>query len=346
MKRVFVILFLTGIFNGFVFAQKTWTVAASPNVVKQYKGDLATGSVLADISWASTSSNACWPATENQWFNGNHVFYVSSIPAHAELYVTVIPDDPKQNMSIYGFQLGPNTTTMPPNITTCVACESERKWDRPKVGKTQDHTRTIYFNSTTDNYRIVIGVVGAEGLKTGTFKVKFDLKAAVEDKTPQAEIKCKSITLTTASVNTVKGNLSEGVVFKDLSWASTSSMACWPGTQNSKFTGNHVLYSVEIPTNLDIKFTVIPDEVKANFSIWAYQVGTNNNSLPPNIASCMACEAEQKWDYNKVGKTQDHTRFIEMNSMQGPYKFVIGVAGADGLKTGGYTLKIETSPMK
>ena len=327
------------------FSQKTWTFEPLANKSVQYKGDLAEGAVISDLSWASTSSMACWPATENTYFTGNHVFYVTSIPPHAELTLTVIPDDPNQNMSIYGYQVGLNNTLMPPDIATCVACESERKWDRPKTGRTQDHTRSIYFNSTTDSYRIVIGVAGANGLKTGKFKLKVVLKADVPSNEIQQEVVTKKITLT-GNTTTIKGNLSEGVIMNDLSWASTSSMACWPATQNLKFNGNHVLYETETPTNMDIKVTVIPDNTSANFSIYTIQTGTGKSELPPDIGSCSACEAEHKWDYPKRNKTQDHTRFVEINSFQGPWRLVIGVVGADKLTTGGYTLKIEMTPMQ
>jgi len=345
MKTLVIALFMTFALIQIVIGQKTWTFESQANKVLLYKGDLSQGAVIPDLSWASTSNNACWPATENTYFNGNHIFYVTSIPAHAELTVTVIPDDPSQNMSIYGFQDGLGHTALPPNISSCVACESERKWDRPKVGKTQDHTRSIYFNSTTDSYRIVIGVVGAEGLQTGTFKIKVDLKADVPNIAVQQEVITKKITLS-GNTTTLKGNLQDGVIIQNLDWASTSNMACWPGTQNTKFRGNHVFYETEVPTNMDIKITVIPDDVKANFSIYTIQTGVGRTDLPPNITTCTACEAEHFWDYPKKGKTQDHTRFVELNSFSGPWRLVIGVVGAETLTTGAYTLKIEMTPMK
>jgi hypothetical protein len=344
MKKHSLLLVLALFFTTIAFSQKKWSVPASPNKAALYKGDLADGAVIEDLSWASTSSNACWPATENTYFRGNHVFFVSSIPPNAELTVTVIPDDVNTNLSIYGFQLGTNTTNFPPDISSCVACESERKWDRPKVGKTQDHTRSIYFNSTTDSYRVVIGVAGADGLKTGTFNIKFDLKADEADNSVQEPVIAKKINLT-GTVTSISGNLNQGVKINDLSWASTSSMACWPATQNTKFRGNHVLYTHEMQTNLNYKITVIPKDVNANFSLYTIQDGIGQTSLPPDIRTCTSCEAEHKWDYKKAGKTQDHTRVIQIDSFQGPWRLVIGVSAADGLTTGDYTLKIETSPM-
>ncbi|PLX05053.1 MAG: hypothetical protein C0594_08290, partial [Marinilabiliales bacterium] len=142
-------------------------------------------------------------------------------------------------------------------------------------------------------------------------------------------------------VVSVKGNLSQGKVISDLTWAWSSSNACFPGTQKEKFTGNHVLYHSKLPRRAIMTITVIPDEKNANFSIYAYSIGTTNYSVVPNLSSCVSCEAEHKWDYPKSGKTQNHTRSISLNAINNPYNVVIGVVGANGLKTGGYTLKVE-----
>ena len=136
----------------------------------------------------------------------------------------------------------------------------------------------------------------------------------------------------------VKGDLSNGFIIDDLSWASKSSVACFPGTQNSKFRGKHVLYSMQLPAHSELKITVVPDNPDDNFSLYAYQIGATNYSTVPNLSSCVTCEADYKWDYPKRGKTQDHTRSVRLNAISHNYNVVIGVAGAEGLNTGGYTL--------
>ena len=88
------------------------------------------------------------------------------------MYVRVIPEDPNANMSIYGYQDSVNNTVYPPELSSCVSCEADYKWDYPKRGKTQDNTRTVFFNAINNPYRIVIAVVGANGLKTGAFKIE------------------------------------------------------------------------------------------------------------------------------------------------------------------------------
>jgi hypothetical protein len=138
-----------------------------------------------------------------------------------------------------------------------------------------------------------------------------------------------------------KGNLSQGQPLDDLSWAWSSANACFPETQKQKFTGNHVFFSGIIPKYSEMTVTLIPDDEHANFSIYAYEVGATNNELVPHLNSCIRCEADHKWDRPKVGKSQDHTRTVtDLVAINIPYKVVIGVAGAEGLATGGFTLKV------
>ena len=138
----------------------------------------------------------------------------------------------------------------------------------------------------------------------------------------------------------IKGNLGQGAKMENLSWAWKSSNACFPATQKLKFTGNHVLYATKLPPRAIMYITVIPDDKNANFSLYAYQIGTTNYSTVPDLNSCVSCEADYKWDYAKVNKTQDHSRMVELNSTTNAYNVVIGVVGSNGLTTGAYTLKI------
>ena len=142
----------------------------------------------------------------------------------------------------------------------------------------------------------------------------------------------------------VKGNLSEGQQMTDLSWAWNSAVACFPQTQVKKFTGNHVLYVIDIPRYSEVEATVIPDDKSANFSIYAYEVGqVNESNIVPKLSSCIRCEADHKWDYKYKGKTQDHTRTVKnLLAINNPYQAVIGIVGAEGLSVGGFTLLVNT----
>jgi hypothetical protein len=139
----------------------------------------------------------------------------------------------------------------------------------------------------------------------------------------------------------IKGNLNLGAKMENLNWAWNINIACFPAKQKQKFTGNHVLYHTVLPSKAMMSITVVPNDKTANFSLYAYQIGTTNYSTVPDLSSCVTCEADYKWDYAKVNKTQDHRRMVEVNSTNNSYNIVIGVVGADGLSEGGYTISIQ-----
>ncbi|MEL7532859.1 MAG: hypothetical protein AAFN10_16185 [Bacteroidota bacterium] len=140
----------------------------------------------------------------------------------------------------------------------------------------------------------------------------------------------------------VEGDLSDGILMEDLSWAWSSSNACFPATQQQKFTGNHVLYTANLPRYSELEVTVVPHDKNANFSIYAYEVGLNNDAVVPNLPRCIRCEADHKWDRNYKGKTQNHTRTVrDLIAINNPYKVVVGVVGAEGLTEGAYTLQFK-----
>lgn len=336
----FLLLFFLFAVTKAQFPEPVISINVEPNTTKEVVGNLSSGKIISDLSWASNSSVACFPGTQNSKFTGNHVLYGFSIPEYSEVTVTVIPKNRNANFSIYGYQTGITNYPVVPKLYSCVSCEAEHKWDYPKRGKTQDHTRSIFFNSTTHSYNIFIGVVGAEGLTTGEFTLKIELKSRVTNTNEQKPLKKYALKSEKGKTLTYTGDLSEGVKIHDLSWASKSSVACFPGTQNSKFTGSHIIYITEIPPHSIMDIQLIPDNPRANMSIYAYQIGTTNNSIVPNLNSCVTCEADYKWDYPKRGKTQNHTRKVSLNAINNPYKVVIGIAGANGLTTGTFKLKI------
>ncbi|MDX1942560.1 MAG: hypothetical protein SFU99_18490, partial [Saprospiraceae bacterium] len=141
----------------------------------------------------------------------------------------------------------------------------------------------------------------------------------------------------------IKGDLANGFVMKDLSWAWNSAVACFPQTQMKKFTGNHVLYATDLPSFSEMEVWVVPADENANFSLYAYEVGKiDKNNIVPNLSTCIRCEADHKWDYKKRGQTQDHTRRVkDIVAINNPYQVIIGVGGAEGLQKGAYTLNIK-----
>lgn len=141
----------------------------------------------------------------------------------------------------------------------------------------------------------------------------------------------------------IEGNLSDGIDMPDLSWAWNSAVACFPATQASKFTGHHVLYGLDLPAYTELEISVIPADKSADFSLYAYQVGSiQDNNIVPNLSQCIRCEADHKWDYKMKGKVQDHTRHVRnILAINNPYQVVIGVVGSNGVKEGAFTLRIN-----
>lgn len=158
-----------------------WPSHVTPVAIQKGKtvtvaGRLESGQVLSDLSWASRSSVACFPATQNLRFNGKHVLYATQLPPRSILTVRVIPDDPSVDLSIYAYSIGVNNYALVPNLGSCVSCEAEHKWDRPKRGKTQDHTRSVKLNAVTNPYNVVVGVAGANGRAAGSYQLEFTLE--------------------------------------------------------------------------------------------------------------------------------------------------------------------------
>jgi hypothetical protein len=153
-----------------------YSIKNAPNMTSTVTGSLKDGKKLASLGWASSSSNACFPATQNSKFTGNHVLFVTDMPPHSIMTVTVTPKTSGANLSIYGYQIGAGKTILPENLQSCVTCEADHKWDYPKRGKVQTDARTITFNSIGNSYSIVIGIAGADGLTEGDFSVAVSLK--------------------------------------------------------------------------------------------------------------------------------------------------------------------------
>lgn len=142
---------------------------------------------------------------------------------------------------------------------------------------------------------------------------------------------------------TYKANLNEGKFIEDLSWAWSSQNACFPKTQELKFTGKHVLFTGIIPAHSVTTVTITPKDKNANFSVYGYQISENDDYTVPNLPRCVSCEADHKWDYKKRGKTQTHVRSItDFTTINNSYRLVIGVTGANKLSEGEFYITVKT----
>ncbi len=133
----------------------------------------------------------------------------------------------------------------------------------------------------------------------------------------------------------VVGDLSHGATI-DLSFASESDMACWPATENTNFEGNHVYYAMAMPADSSLTATVVP-ESDVDVSIYMYQLASDSYYTPDEVPYSVSCEA----GYDMVNNSNPgNTESASVTSSTNPYNVFIGVAGAAGEISGGYTLSL------
>lgn len=308
-------------------------IEAKSGSVVEVKGNLSAGKQIK-LEWAAKSSVACFPATEYDNFRGNHVFYGFQLPKESTVTITAVPDDPKTDVNLYAIQVGSTDfNRVPPNVPTATACEAS--YDQ-KTDSNPGVTEKVTLNATTNPYNVVIGVAGPKGVTSGgyTLKVELKTKAAV---TSAVLVPIALESKPNGSVS-AKGKLESGGKI-DLAFASKSSVACWPATEDVNFNGNHVIYKTTLPTYTDMTITATPSDAKTDLSVYAYMVATTDTtSIPPNVASVTSCEAgyDQKTD-NNPGKAET----TKLNSTNHSYTVYIGVAGANGTTAGAFDLKVD-----
>jgi hypothetical protein len=225
-------------------------------------------------------------------------------------------------------------------LYSCVSCEADYKWDYKYRGKTQDHRRQVSLRAVNNPYTVTIGVVGAEGLSSGAFTLELEL---VGGESPQARTQLPVPTYRLQALNgqpqTYKGDLSEGVPIHDLSWAWSSQNACFVAPRASSFNGNHLLYLTELPPNTELTITLQAEDEQSDLSLYAYSHAGSEYKLVPGLTSCVSCEADFAFG---LAKGKSPSRTVSLRAVNNPYKVVIGVAGAQSLDKGSFTLTLST----
>lgn len=176
MKKFINLFVLAIVLHSFASAQWPSNVTVVENKANDsvlVTGNLSTGSIMEDISWAANSSNACFPATQNRKFRGNHVFFATTILPHSYLYISATPTNDTADLSMYGYMIGTTNYSVVPKLPSCITCEADHKWDRKWKNKVQTSERYIKFNNPTGKpYNIFIGVTAPSGVTEGEFVLK------------------------------------------------------------------------------------------------------------------------------------------------------------------------------
>lgn len=137
-------------------------------------------------------------------------------------------------------------------------------------------------------------------------------------------------------------DLDQGAPLSSLDWAWSSQNACFVEPRAEFFTGNNVFFKTEIPKYSTMVIRLIPKDKSQNMSLYAYSGG--HGALPPELPSCVSCEADFHSDRQYVGRPkQDHTRSVELRAVTRPYPVTIGVVGANGLDAGAFYLEVTVT---
>ncbi len=305
--------------------------------VLRVRGNLSRGRKI-DLGWADDSSVACFPATRNEMFTGNHVFYGFALPAKSKVEIRVVPTKRDVDVSLYAYTVGATDfSRIPPKVPSVVSCEaSYEPMGRANPGKAEK----VELNAVNNPYNVVVGVVGSKGATSGDYRLEIRLVTAAAPTGSTTPPKVKDFTSERGKTVTVRGKLEDGYPIV-LEWAESSSVACFPATKFEHFDGAHALFRTDLPEYTTMKVTVTPDDPKLDISLYGYTITAGDTTrVAPNVSTCVSCEASYPLSGTNPGKPES----IQLIAINNPYTAVIGVAGAHGATKGSFTLKVELVP--
>lgn len=169
------ILFIFLLSASAALSAQIFTLEAEQNNTLYWEGNLSSGQPISDLSWAWNSSVACFVEPREEFFRGNHVLYRSELPNYSTMIITLVPDDPKQDISLYAYSGGHGAT--PPNLSSCVSCEADFPMDQEVRGRVRPaHVRSVELRAVRNPYPVTIGVSGPNGSVEGGYKLYIELK--------------------------------------------------------------------------------------------------------------------------------------------------------------------------
>ena len=144
--------------------------------------------------------------------------------------------------------------------------------------------------------------------------------------------------------NTINGadvsfqeNIANGELI-DLSWAASASIACWPTQEDTNFSGKHMFFSFTQEPATEFAAVVVPTE-DIDVNLYMLQVGIDEEvQFPPNLSATVTCEAGYPAATNNNAGEPDLAKVIAIRQS---YQIVVGVAGANGLEQGSFSLYVK-----
>lgn len=133
---------------------------------EEWSGDLSEGEII-DLDWA-TGGLGCFPGTESTNWSGSFVWYERTLGEDTDGWIRAIPGDPTIDISVMAIKSSVDSTEFPPALTAGISCDTS--YDRENNGNpgVSEAVKVLGGNE----YRIVIGVAGANDTTSGAFDVQ------------------------------------------------------------------------------------------------------------------------------------------------------------------------------
>jgi len=124
----------------------------------------------------------------------------------------------------------------------------------------------------------------------------------------------------------VSGSLSSGQAMEGFALPSS----CMSSTEKSKLqSGNQVLYSFELPANVDATITVKPADPSTKLAVYAYELPQGKFDMPSASINATSCKIAMKG-----GAKADTDRVIRFHGAKDVQNVLIGIAQVNGASTG------------
>ncbi len=288
-----------------------------------------------NLDFAQNPNVACFPDTQNEHYDGNHLYFALSepIPPRSQLTLTARPLDPELDISLYGVRQGTQSFQTPPWVLHGI-CETD---NGHPAGNPGEEESIVFTNPSDDHlYNVFFAVAGAAGATEGQVRLSASLQVgeqhcpeslpgqAYRDRWP---VTVQLVSLDEDGRAVVRGNLDEGACV-NLEWAASGQIACFPEVRFDQFDGHHVYFALDRPLPPHTELFLRANE---GVSVYAYTIGPDQYRVPPFVPLAVSCE------YNALPGQE-----IRVNTVANPYNVFFAVAGVDGAIEGDFEVLLRT----
>jgi hypothetical protein len=315
-------------------------------------GNLASGAVVSDLTWADDSDVACWPSTQNTAFRGNQVFYALKNPMPAESILTIDATPVSGvDVNLYAMRMGKTSYVVPPYVPSVGSCEASYPPSSP-AGNPGTMESVQIQNPTGNEYNIFFAASGPDKVLSGAYDLHLKLlKDPAQCFQPAAAAAPKDWAGTVTQVSldangfaTLSGKLEDGAPVCPLDWAWSSQIACFPETDKVFFEGNHVYYAFAqpVPPKSVLSITAKP-EPGVDVNLYGIRMGTTSFYVPPLPSiSVNSCEASYPASLSKDPNPGELETIQFQNPGTASYNVFFAVAGnATTGTSGAYTVEVQ-----